>query len=309
MIAFRFFTDISNWSLWGLFAIAVLSVFYVRLSRHQGKWYLPVALLLIYLAVGSPLPRLADFGLHSVSMIQQFLILMIVPVLLLLSLPEKSYDKKTRFIPDFSSSPGIVFAFWISGAIAMWGGHFLSAAILSAHTGLAICGLHLDSGNPIGSFPESAVMGILLVAGLLFALPLFHPDPNRRIAPLRGIIYLFTACVSCSILGLYVAFSASSAHTQAVQPLFTTLRNPLPISPRADQEFAGMLMWVPGCLLYVTLSMGMMKEWYRNALPPKKKPETRITAAKNFHRLSNPDEKIKPASARLETPIPQTNAS
>lgn len=43
------------------------------------------------------------------------------------------------------------------------------------------------------------------------------------------------------------------------------------MSVRTDQEIAGMLMWVPGCIFYVLLSMGILLRWYNDPVPPTEK--------------------------------------
>lgn len=263
---YSYFLEISNWSVFGLIGLVIAFLMF-RSAFKSGvaeKGYFLLALALIYLALGSPISTLSTFGLHSVAMLQQFFILMIVPVLILKSIPGQSPLAKSLAKTDFSGDPSKTTIFWIIGAIAMWGGHFLSAAILSSKTGVAVCGMTVPSDSWIGQIPEILVMAFLLISGFLFALPVFHPDRSKRIAPLIGVMYLFTACVSCSVLGIYVAFSASSASAEVAIPFFTTFRNPIPMSPRTDQELAGMLMWVPGCLFYVVASMGILQQWFND---------------------------------------------
>lgn len=262
---YNYFIEFSNWSLgWliGLAAVYLIYQFTFKNSNLTERGYFILALALIYLALGSPISSLSAFGLHSVSMFQQFFILMIVPVLLLKSVPAESTLAQRLRRYDFSKGPSKITIFWIIGAIAMWGGHFLSAAVLSSKTGLAICGMAVSTDSWIGKIPAEGIMALLLIAGFLFALPVFHPDRTKRITPLMGVMYLFTACVSCSVLGIYVAFSASSASAEIGVPYMTILRNPIPMSLRTDQEVAGMLMWVPGCLFYVIASMGILQQWY-----------------------------------------------
>ena len=45
-------------------------------------------------------------------------------------------------------------------------------------------------------------------------------------------------------------------------PVFATFRNPMPMSVRTDQEIAGLMMWVPGCILYVISSVELLLHWY-----------------------------------------------
>jgi cytochrome c oxidase assembly factor CtaG len=36
----------------------------------------------------------------------------------------------------------------------------------------------------------------------------------------------------------------------------------MPMSVRTDQEIAGLMMWVPGCILYVISSVELLLHWY-----------------------------------------------
>ena len=265
MNVLNYFTDFDNWSLWWLTALTALLVVYM-LTIRAVLWQtllFALALGLCYLVFGSPLNDIKSHGLHSIGMVQQIIVFMIVPVLLLLSLPKKFM--RARSSKGFALLPNLKNYFaltWIVGALAMWGGHFISAAILSSKTGLAICGISLARNPFLTSIPENFILASLLIAGVVFVLPIFHPDPSQRIAPLKRVIYLFTSCVSCSVLGLYVVFSASSASVVNTVQALGMMPSPLPWSLHTDQELAGMIMWVPGCLLYVLASVGILLSWY-----------------------------------------------
>ena len=133
----------------------------------------------------------------------------------------------------------------------MWGGHFIGAAHLSSKTGLAICGVSASSDSWINAVPNNAILWLSLVLGMIFTAPAFHSDKSKRIAPIKAVAYLFLSCVSCSLLGLWTAFSASSTSMVVAAPLLTTLRNPLPMTLERITETAGTLMRVPGCIFYV----------------------------------------------------------
>ncbi|MGA9325249.1 MAG: cytochrome c oxidase assembly protein [Salegentibacter sp.] len=252
-----------NWSLASAVILFVLlGVFWIWFRPGIRKMLsMTLALSLIYLATASPLAHLRDFGLHSITMIQQVILLLIVPVFLWSAVPLSNKSGKKIKKSHRPSTKAVLLA-WFTGAVGMWGLHFWSAAKLSSETGLAICGI--TAGNTPGwiiATPDWLIMLLLLICGMIFLKPVFHPDLSRRITPLRSVIFLFTSCVSCSILGLWVAFSAASASIEHAAPLLTVLRNPIPMSVRSDQEFAGMIMWVPGCIFYVAASLHILIKW------------------------------------------------
>ena len=81
---------------------------------------------------------------------------------------------------------------------------------------------------------------IFLITGTIFWWPILGP-PARRISPLAAVCYLFSACLSCTVMGAYLTFTAAG--------------NP-------DQQLAGLLMWVPGCFIYLSAILVTVKRWY-----------------------------------------------
>ena len=256
-----YWTMAGHWSLAGL-ALAVTAVLVyvlaVRPTRRQIA-SASVAAALLYIALGSPLSGMRAFGLHAAVMVSQLLLVLVVPLFLLPLLP-------ARLVPNVSTRRASVAA-WCAGALGMWGGHLFGAARLSAELGEPICGVSASTLGIGAGLPPLMLSGLLLAGGILFALPVFHPDPEKRMAPPRAVVYLFLSCVSCTLLGLWVTFTAAAASSAAILPLHAPFSAPLLPSRRTDQELAGMLMWVPGCLLYVTLSARLLLGWMEEKSP------------------------------------------
>ena len=272
MSGIDYFLTITNWSLEGLLLAVAIGLCYslvFRATKLQNLWF-ALLLLLVFIGFGSPLADLPNYGMHSVSMFQHIILLMIAPVLFLKAIPQDSW-LAVKLNSVFSGVNNYFMIVWIIGALAMWGGHFLSAGIYSAKLGTSICGISLPTSSWIKSVPLIGVNIVLFVAGLLCNMPVFHPNPKKRLKAVQSVAYLFSACIVCSVLGLYVAFSATSASMIDASPVFTTLRNPVAMSVRTDQELAGMLMWVPGCILYIIASIEIVLTWF--AEPVKSKEE------------------------------------
>ena len=281
MINTDFFITPDNWSFAGIIlSVLVIAAYLLFLkTKTSQKAYFIVTVILLYVSFGSPIALLRDYGLHSLTMLQHIVLLMIAPILFLKSIPSNTILFSEKFKLNIIQQPkNYYLMFWWLSAVMMWGGHFLSAGILSAETGTSICGITATKDSWITAIPESLILSLLFIAGILFALPVFNPVKSKRLAPLKSVIYLFTACVSCSLLGLYVAFSASTDTLNSSLTAFTTLRSPVPLTLRADQELAGMLMWVPGCILYVLASVSILLSWYEEN--PVEKSETAIHTAK-----------------------------
>ncbi len=260
-----YFLNPFNWSFIGLSVclVFILCHFLLLKTTTIQKVYFSLSIGLIYLVLGTPIADLENFGLHSVTMLQHIILLMVSPILLLKSLPSKAFENRLFNRLKIINNPTKYFVItWLIGAVTMWTGHFLSAAMMSSKNGLAICGISVPKNSWVAQIPEAPIYILLFLAGFLLALPVFHPNKAKRLQALKSVIYLFTACVSCSALGLYVTFMASSASMAEAIPFFATLRNPIPMSIKTDQELAGLMMWVPGCILYVISSIEILLHWY-----------------------------------------------
>jgi putative membrane protein len=108
---------------------------------------------------------------------------------------------------------------------------------------------------------------ILLVAGIIFSWPVINPYSEYRISALSGVLYLSTACIFCSLLGLLITFAPVGTYTQYTHLMnsdvyLSTIRNKWGISEAADQQIGGLIMWVPCCLIYLSVSMYLLVSWF-----------------------------------------------
>ena len=109
----------------------------------------------------------------------------------------------------------------------------------------------------------------LIGAGIAFWRPVFGPDLGRRLAPYLAAGYLFTGCLGCSLLGIFITFTPV-----AVCPLYSmtlcdstgildVVHDQWGFTHRVDQQVGGLLMWVPACMVYLTAIMASLASWYR----------------------------------------------
>ena len=108
----------------------------------------------------------------------------------------------------------------------------------------------------------------LLIGGTIFWWPILSPLPECRLRPVpQGVAYLFTSCLACTSLGVLITFAPELLYPAYAQPFDTfgilpVVRDRWGISPAMDQQIGGLLMWVPGCLVYLTAIMAMFARWY-----------------------------------------------
>lgn len=197
------------------------------------------AVAVFFLALASPLNTLAEGYLFSAHMMQHLLLLLVVPPLVLFSLPESNPGGR------FGLHPVVA---WLAGSSAMWvwHQHTLCDAATTTQTGRVI------------------QIITLLAAGLLFWWPIVGPQRNRRLPPLLGVVYLFSACVACTILGILITFAPLGVvcpvylHPVDRLDLLPLIRQRWDITPVKDQQAGGLMMWVPACGIYLSGVMALL---------------------------------------------------
>jgi cytochrome c oxidase assembly factor CtaG len=125
-----------------------------------------------------------------------------------------------------------------------------------------------------------------LIAGLAFWWPVAAPAERLRISPLLAVAYLVSACLACTLLGIYVTFSSVAVcpvflHPQMHLELVARLRE-LGFTAAVDQQVGGLLMWVPPCLLYAGVSLHALRCWYRSETIGMFSPAPSSAAATNL---------------------------
>ncbi len=232
----------------GIAAVACL----VLLRGSLGWRLVPftVGLVAFVLAFASPIGTLADGYLFGAHMLQHLLLLLIVPACFWLSLPEGRVRAwRPRWEPSRSLVSRLPLLGWAAGLGAMWLWHVPTLCVAAL------------ANQPLGVLRDAT----FLLAGLAFWWPIYAPLPEARLEPPRGVVYLFSACVGCTLLGVYLTFTSV-----AVCPVFAAPPSGpvaaalagLGWTPAADQRLGGLLMWVPPCVVYVCAILGLLKRWY-----------------------------------------------
>lgn len=260
------------WSQWSfdpliLLGIGLTSFLYLRgwrtLARRGTpppawkKWSFLAGLLIILLALISPLDALAE-QLFSAHMVQHTLLMMFGPPLLVLGLPLPTLllglPRKAQVVigRSFKSAPAFwnVLRFflnpvivWLLHAAALWGWHAPPLYTASLENEWIHIAQHI-------SFTGTA---------LLFwwvALHSFATTPERRGA---GFLYIFTTAMQSGFLGALITFSPSAWYS-----IYDGLSEAWGLSVLADQQLAGTIMWVPAGLVYLAAALAMLKPWFDN---------------------------------------------
>ncbi len=226
-----------------------------------------VALAILFCTLASPVNALANGYLFSAHMLQHLLLLLVVPPLLLLGLPqwkangptarpsaERSRQQEIPVSAQWFRKPRIhPFAAWLAGLSAMWIWHERT---------LCDVGTRTQAGRVVQIIS-------LIVLGLWFWWPIVGPQHNRRLHPLLGVVYLFSACVGCTILGILITFAPVGVvcpvylHPVDRLGILPLIREQWGITPARDQQAGGLMMWVPACGIYLSGVISLLARWYR----------------------------------------------
>jgi putative membrane protein len=111
-------------------------------------------------------------------------------------------------------------------------------------------------------------MIVLLISGTIFIWPIYSPVQENRINPLQRVIYLFTACVGCSVLGILITFTPVNLYDSCMigfnEDILSVIRFNWGITPPIDQQFGGLIMWLPACMIYLTNVLITIFQWYES---------------------------------------------
>ena len=237
------------WYILALAAFIYTVAFLARgVSRRQIGYFVLSAVALV-LALASPLAVLASRYSFSAHMTQHLLLLLIVPLFALLAWPVSNRPAAGEGprVPQVGAIP----LGWLAGVGAMWFWHIP-----------ALCTAGMQHSSVFAIQVAS-----LVIAGGAFWWPVYRPQLQRRLPPHAAALYLFSGCVGCSLLGIYITFSPVS-----VCPLYTAgggspellqlVHEQWGLTHRIDQQVGGLLMWVPACMVYLGAILATFSNWY-----------------------------------------------
>ncbi len=276
MTTLKFLTTYWNFDIIALITAIALIVFHFITNGNtfNKKSFLFLGGTALYLlATCSSLNYLADYYLYSAHMVKDIIILLIVPPMLVSS-TNPDFLKKIFKRPGFNKAGKILFhpmVAWTLGVGSMWMWNFPNVFFML-------------EASPWLKLIQTAS---LLVFGLIFIYPVFTPIKYQRLHPLQSALYLFTACVGCTIAGIMITFAPAYTYTPyfagpvfwccsiqtagtaaslyangASTAISNLIQNNWGISARIDQQAAGLIMWIPACFIYLTNIMISIAKWY-----------------------------------------------
>jgi cytochrome c oxidase assembly factor CtaG len=237
----------------GCVALAILYGIACRRDFSRAAWFL-LGDLVMLLALISPLDVLSDEYLFSAHMLQHMLLVLAVPPMLIAGIP-RAMASSIIGAPGLGTVERIlrkpVLALLLAMA-ALWIWHvprFYDATLRSE-------GLHIFEHL------------VFLVTSTIFWWPILSPLESSRMAPGSAFAYLAAAMLATSVLGILITFAPVGSYAAYLHPadslgILDGLRHFWGLTIEEDQQLGGLLMWVPGGMVYLVAIVAILLRWYR----------------------------------------------
>ncbi len=235
-------------------AALVLGLYFYALGPYHTRFYpdravkrgqtvaFVLGVLIMLLALISPLDALGDDYLFSAHMLQHLCLTTFGPPLLLVGIPawmlERLLDKRAFFLV----LKGLT---WAPLAFVLYNADFLLWHIPTLYDAtLANDTIHICEHLTF------------IVFGILSWWPILSPSPRLPRLSLGGqVLYIFFNGMPAVLLGAGLTF---------MQPLYAPyLAAPRVwgLAPATDQQLGGLIMWIPVNLFYIAIMSGLFIRW------------------------------------------------
>ena len=257
------------WRAWNLDPPLLVGVFvlgwaywrgYVRTGRRDGDalraWWFTAVLVTIVTALVSPLDAMSH-ALASAHMVQHVLLLLVAAPLMALSSPTG---------PLLRGSPTSV-----RRATSRWRSRLRLSRARVRHLRhpAFVWGLHVGTiwfwhaAVPYDMALKNDVVhvvehGSFLLTGVLF----WHIvlGVRRRVSNGLGILLVFTMSMQSTFLSALLTFASGPWYSG-----YESSTRAWGLDPLADQQLAGVIMWIPAGLVYLGAALALLVGWIRSS--------------------------------------------
>lgn len=205
-----------------------------------------LGVLIMFIALVSPLDALGDRYLLSAHMIQHLLITMIAPPLLLIGTPRWLFRPLLRLplgrpVGRLLTNPLVGFLAFNFTFVIWHTPAYYDAALQS---------------EPIHILEHV----LFFTTAVLTWLPIFSPlDELPPIPPPAQCLYLFFESIPPTILGALITFAGG-----VLYPTYARAPRLWGLTAEVDQQAAGLIMWIPGALIYLAVLTVVFFRWFNN---------------------------------------------
>lgn len=212
-------------------------------ATAQMKNRFMLAMVLIFVALVSPIDTLALVSL-TMHMVQHLILIILVPPLIILSIPPAVASLALRNASVLALAQFIV--------------HPIVAFVVF---NVIFVGWHVPANYDLAVRNQQvhALEHIMFTLGAILSWwPVFSKQPELpRSTPGVLMIYLFFMSLPPTIIGALLTFAG-----YIIYPAYDAVARPWSMSAQADQELAGLLMWLPGGLVYFVVLTVVFFRWF-----------------------------------------------
>ena len=201
------------------------------------------ALFLIFASLNGPLHDLSDDYLFSAHMVQHLILTLAMPPLMIVGVPGWMLRPLIRNRVPGAIARKVTKPVWcfviFNLAISLWHLPMFYNAAMANHN------IHIVEHL------------IFMAAAVLMWWPLTSQLPELPRLPYPGqILYCFLMSIPMSIVAVYITMA-----DHILYPAYSSAPRIFPLSPMEDQLLGGLIMWVPGGLIFVIIMSVVFFKW------------------------------------------------
>ncbi len=241
-----------NWSIHpstviGIGALGALYAWRAKRERHtpsaRQRAAFVAGLLVLFATLNGPLHDLSDTFLFSAHMVQHLVLTMLVVPLLIAGTPGWMLRPALRYkmvnrIAGRATQPAFCF---VAFSLTLWIWHLPPVYNLAmAHHGVHIV-QHL----------------CFMIAATLMWWPLMSRLPELpRLSYPRQMLYVVLLTLPMTIVSIYITYADASLY-----PAYDVAPRIVDLSPLEDQRLGGLIMWIPGGLVFLGVLTIVFFKW------------------------------------------------
>lgn len=210
-------------------------------TLERNRFFL--AIVFLFLALVSPIDTLSLVSL-SMHMVQHLIMIVVVPPLIILSIPAE-----------------VASLFLVNRTVLLILKTLLNPLLVFLVFNAIFVGWHLPANYDLAVRDQQVhvLEHVMFIFGALISWwPVFSHQPELpRSTPGFLMLFLFFMSLPPTIIGALLTFAGF-----VVYPAYEAVSRPWGMSAQADQELAGLLMWLPGGLIYFVVLTVVFFRWF-----------------------------------------------
>jgi putative membrane protein len=237
-----------HWStVIGIAALVALYVWRSRVERQRPtvtqSFAFAGGLVAMFFALNGPLHDLSDYDLFSAHMVQHLVLIFLVSPLLVIGTPG-------WMLRPALALPGV-------GPTARWLTRPTHCFVIF---NVVMAGWHIPGPYNLAMavHPVHIVEHLMfMAAAVIMWWPFLSPLPELpRLAYPGQMLYCFLMSIPMSIVAIYISLA-----DHILYPAYEVAPRMFGLTPLEDQQMGGLIMWVPGSIIYLIVISLVFFKW------------------------------------------------